>query len=291
MSEPTARHGPVGASSEVGTPTTAAVWGGQWVADRFGVVIQDDPARSVRPLQELIGIAVRRNPRRAHLLVSTVLGKHVPTDPRVVRGAGRTLGRLVAERLRDAEGADALACPETPVVLGYAETATALGHCVADELGADYLHSTRRTVLGLDPVGSFEEEHSHASAHLLLPEDPGLLTRAGALVLVDDELSTGRTVLNTIAVLHALAPRRHYLVATLADLRTGVDRERTNICAQRLGARIEIVALGAGCVRQPDNFAARAAHFVAGCAPVPRVAGQRAAVARVAPRWPAGVRE
>ncbi|HET6257871.1 MAG TPA: phosphoribosyltransferase domain-containing protein, partial [Pseudonocardia sp.] len=36
----------------------------------------------------LLGLALRRNPRRAQLLVSRVLGKHVPTDPRLVRAAG-----------------------------------------------------------------------------------------------------------------------------------------------------------------------------------------------------------
>ncbi len=55
------------------------------------------------------------------------------------------------------------------LVLGYAETATALGHCVAESLDADYLHSTRRQVPGYRPVAGFDEEHSHATRHLLLP--------------------------------------------------------------------------------------------------------------------------
>ncbi len=283
MSEPTVGHSPGDTRSDASVPIADAVWGGQWVADRFGVAIQDDVARSVRPLHELLGIALRRNPRRAHLLVSTVLGKHIPTDPRVVRGAGRQLGRLVAERLRSEHGA---------VVLGFAETATALGHCVADELGADYLHSTRRTVYGVQPMGGFEEEHSHATGHLLLPEDPGLLDRVGPLVLVDDELSTGRTILNTIAELHALAPRRHYVVATLADLRTGADRDRMQLCAEQLGAVVDVVALATGTVRRPADFGAQAARFVVGHPPAPAVIAQPVAVAaRVGSGWPAGVRE
>jgi hypothetical protein len=261
---------------------TTIAWAGQWVADRFGVVVQDDPAGSIRPLHELVGVALRRNPRRAHLLVSTVLGKHIPTDPRVVTGAGRQLGALVADRLRGQTGA---------VALGYAETATALGHCVADELAADYLHSTRRSVLGVDPVGGFEEEHSHATGHLLLPEDPALLARAGPLVLVDDELSTGRTVLNTIAAVHAFAPRRRYLVATLVDLRTALDRDRMQEVADRLGAVIEVVALAAGAVRWPADFPARAARAVADRRPVINTIGGPAAIVSNGPAWPGGVRE
>ncbi|MDT4963914.1 MAG: hypothetical protein QOF87_3561 [Pseudonocardiales bacterium] len=261
---------------------TTISWTGRWVADRFGVEVDDVAAGSVRPLHELVGVALRRNPRRAHLLVSTVLGKHIPTDPRVVNGAGRQLGALVAERLQGETGA---------VVLGYAETATALGHCVADELGADYLNSTRRPVLGLDPLGGFEEEHSHATGHLLLPENPGLLARPGPLVLVDDELSTGRTVLNTIAALHALAPRRRYVVAALVDLRTPDDRDRMGAAAGRLGAMIEVVALAAGGVRWPADFPARAAQAVAGRRVATSNTKRPIATVHTGPAWPSGVRE
>jgi hypothetical protein len=263
------------------TPRAAATWSGQWVAQRFGVCV-GDAAVSVQPVRELVGVALRLNPRRAHLLVSTVLGKHIPTDPRVVYAAGRQLGELVGARLR----ADRRA-----VVLGYAETATALGHCVADALGADYLHSTRRAVTGIAPLGGFEEEHSHATGHLLLPEDGRLLCGPGPLVLVDDELSTGRTIGNTIATLHARSPRGHYVVATLADLRTAADRDEMLSFAERLGTVIDVVALGSGELRWPADFAARAAQFVAGRATAPRVPRPAAPVLRAGTGWPVAVRE
>ncbi|WP_245606417.1 phosphoribosyltransferase domain-containing protein [Streptomyces himastatinicus] len=168
----------------------SVVWSGQWVADRLGVRLDGDGR-----LPGLLGLALRRNPKRAHLLVSNVLGKHVPQRPAAVHGAGVALGREVRALLGDEPAARA-------VVLGYAETATGLGHSVADGLAlAPYLHSTRRPVAGVPTVGGFEEEHSHATSHLLLPEDPRLLATDGPLVLVDDEFSTGRTVLNTIAAL------------------------------------------------------------------------------------------
>jgi adenine/guanine phosphoribosyltransferase-like PRPP-binding protein len=269
-----------------------ATWTGQWVCDGFGVVLDDDPSASVRPLNDLVGVALRRNPRRAHLLVSTVLGKHIPTDPHVVHGAGIELGRLVGKRLDGADDA---------VVLGYAETATALGHCVAEALGADYLHSTRRAVPGVASVGGFEEEHSHATGHLLLPEDHRLLARPGPLVLVDDELSTGRTVLNTIAALHTLCPRTRYVVAALVDLRTPSDRDRMRAAAQHLGVSVEVVALAAGTVRWPADFGERAAQFVASRVAPPSTRGEATRgeatrgeatpVRRASVYWPASVRE
>ncbi|MBB5121187.1 phosphoribosyltransferase [Streptomyces eurocidicus] len=246
----------------------AGQWSGQWVADRLGVGLEGDPE-----LRSLLGLAVRRNKKRAHLLVSHVLGKHVPAAPAVVYGSGVDLGRRVRDLLGDEAAARA-------VVLGYAETATGLGHAVADGLAlAPYLHSTRRPVVGVRPVGGFEEEHSHATSHLLLPEDPELLAGDGPLVLVDDEFSTGRTVLNTITTLHASFPRERYVVVALVDMRSAADRARLDDFAAGLGARVDLIALASGTVLLPEGVLERGQELVARHeARLGRDAGDRGAV-------------
>ncbi|CAA9398429.1 MAG: COG0503: Adenine/guanine phosphoribosyltransferases and related PRPP-binding proteins [uncultured Pseudonocardia sp.] len=246
------------------------------VVDRLGVRVRAagpgaDPA-------VLLGLALRRNPRRAQLLVSRVLGKHVPTDPRLVRGAGLLLGRLVADALagrpaRERPVEALLAAvrggpvdlpvrpePVDALVLGFAETATALGHTVAEALVADHLHSTRRVVPGVAVAGGFVEEHSHATDHRLLPRDPDLLRGDRPLVLVDDELSTGRTVLNTIAALHTVAPRERYVVASLVDARPD---EGLTAGVAALGARLDVAALARAVVDVPPDVHARAAALLA----------------------------
>lgn len=84
------------------------VWSGSWVAERLGIELVGGDE-----LRELLGLALRRNPKRAHLLVSNVLGKHVPQRPSVVHGAGVALGERVRDLLGDAA--------EQAVILGYAE--------------------------------------------------------------------------------------------------------------------------------------------------------------------------
>ncbi|MGA5728533.1 phosphoribosyltransferase [Streptomyces seoulensis] len=256
------------------------VWSGTWVARRLGVELEGD-----EHLTDLLGMALRRNPKRAHLLVSQVLGKHVPQSPAVVHGHGVRLGHRVRALLGDAEAARA-------VVLGYAETATGLGHSVADGLAlAPYLHSTRRPVAGVTPAGGFEESHSHATSHLLLPEDPALLAGDGPLVLVDDEFSTGNTVLNTIRDLHARHPRQHYVVVALVDMRSAEDAARLDRFAAGIGARVDLVAVASGTVRLPEGVLEKgqalvAEHERADAAPEAVPGGE---VRRVGLDWPAGL--
>ncbi|MFI2635547.1 phosphoribosyltransferase domain-containing protein [Streptomyces collinus] len=248
------------------------VWSGSWVAERLGVELAGDGR-----LTGLLGLALRRNPKRAHLLVSNVLGKHVPQSPSVVYGYGVELGRRVRDLLGDDEARRA-------VVLGYAETATGLGHSVADGLGlAPYLHSTRRPVAGVTPAGGFEESHSHATSHLLLPEDPALFTGDGPLVLVDDEFSTGNTVLNTVRDLHARYPRRRYVVVALVDMRSAADAGRLADFAEEIGARVDLVAAASGTVRLPEGVLEKGQELVARYASESAAEGSSAGAG---PSWP-----
>lgn len=231
--------------------TDEGVWSGEWVAGRLELGLSGEG------LRELLGLALRRNPKRAHLLVSRVLGKHVPESPAIVYGTGLRLGRRVRALLGDA-------LADSAVVLGYAETATALGHSVADGIGGvTCLHSTRRAVPGVETAGGFEEEHSHATSHLLLPEDPELLRGDGPLVLVDDEFSTGRTVRNTIAALHRRHPRERYVVVALTDMRSDDDAAALEKAAAELGARVDVVALARGRVSLPHDVLERGQRLVA----------------------------
>ncbi len=289
-----------------------------WVGDHFGVRLFTAASAVGLQLTDLVGLALRRNPRRAHLIVSTVLGKHVAVDPDLVVGTGRLLGELVSRALGagpttdwsmligtavnaaeplplgaalDAARVDRPA--SAAVVLGFAETATSLGHLVADQLRARwYLHSTRRQVPGVEVAGSFEEGHSHATSHLLLPLPSTLLDTDDPLVLVDDELSTGGTAMGTIAEAHRRHPRSHYVVASLIDLRSAADEAEMCSLATRLGCRIDVVALVRGTVELPDALIGTVADRLRELDRAP-VADHRSfspsAVARTDIGWPAEV--
>ncbi|MDW2612034.1 phosphoribosyltransferase domain-containing protein, partial [Escherichia coli] len=74
------------------------------------------------PLTDLFDIAERRNPKRAFLFVSKVLGRHIPVSPQVMRNV---YTQLAEQFLGTLDG---------PVVfIGMAETAVGLGAGVFDE--------------------------------------------------------------------------------------------------------------------------------------------------------------
>ncbi|MEK8074040.1 phosphoribosyltransferase [Rhodococcoides navarretei] len=204
-----------------------------------GIALTDTGSSSSWTATQLVRPGLRRNPRRAHLLVSTVLGKHIPVDPDVVIAAGSELAALVRTAV---EGADV-------DVLGFAETATGLGHTVATALGAHcYLHSTRRSVPGMTVHGEFEEGHSHATDHLLMPTSADLLAGDLPLILVDDEISTGATALDALRQIHSSAERTHYVIASLVDMRTDDHLAAAAAVATELGVRIDNVSLAQGSV-------------------------------------------
>lgn len=313
---------------------TDVPWSGGYVRDVLGVDLASAPGRSVLPVEALVGLALRRNPKRAHLLVSRVLAKHVPTEPGIAISAGRLLALLIRQEL-EAPAAECPAGGEAPgagslgavideaaeklgrllasdaaenvasashsletrqarmsavadlcellegqqtglpgvVTIGYAETATGLGQLVAGQLGTYYIHSTRQAAAaeGVAPYGAFEEMHSHATSHQLLPTSRATLDLAETVVLVDDELSTGATIINTIRELHGTAPHGRYVVASLVDLRSAEDRGRLDALAVELGTRISAVALAHGSIQLPETLAADAAGLIRGL-PLPDAA-------------------
>jgi hypothetical protein len=153
--------------------------------------------RADLPLAELCGFASRRSLKRGFVFVSKVLGKHSPVRPRVMTDVHARL----ASKLTD--------LPGPVLVIGMAETATGLGQGVFEHLArpdALFLQTTRYRLdrpLALD----FEEPHSHAPDHLLyVPTDADLFHCAKSLVLIDDELSTGRTLANLATAYRRLNP-------------------------------------------------------------------------------------
>ncbi|MCD1261475.1 phosphoribosyltransferase family protein [Paenibacillus athensensis] len=141
---------------------------------------------------------------------------------------------------------DSALLPAEPVkFIGFAETATALGHSMYQAFagGCTYIHTTRELLPERKSLLNFEEEHSHATTHRCYAADPGVLDGEAPVVLVDDEMTTGRTALNIIRDIHRQYPRRTYYVAALLDWRTAEDERRFADLVDELGVTIKPLSL------------------------------------------------
>ncbi|WP_306667720.1 phosphoribosyltransferase domain-containing protein [Massilia sp. CCM 8734] len=167
-------------------------------------------------LDEVMGFAARANAKRGFLFLSKVLGKHWPVTPGMMRTVHQSLADTVPE------------LPGPVVFIAMAETAIGLGQGVfeawlAAHPGREglFLHTSRYRV-GDAPIIEFEEAHSHAPRQFLhMPPDAhtrDLLLGAKALVLVDDEASTGNTFLNLTEACRKLNPGiAHVHLATITN--------------------------------------------------------------------------
>lgn len=120
---------------------------------------------------------------------------------------------------------------ESVCVVGFAETATAIGAYIADNLpntNVYYIHTTREE--SNEPtIIEFKEEHSHATEQKLcgnLQE----IKKCDRILFIDDEISTGRTIMNAIEQLESLYPNHWlYSVASFLNLQDEENRGKFDL--------------------------------------------------------------
>ena len=163
--------------------------------------------RGVTPerVAALCDFAARANPRRGFLIVSRVLGRHLPTPPQALRAAADALAAQIPGDL-----------PGPVLFCGMAETATGLAQSVwaawrarHPEAASAYIQSSRQIVAGARILTRFEEGHSHAASHMVQvsAQIEPVLAAARSLVIVDDECSTGSTFVEAAEALAMALPQ------------------------------------------------------------------------------------
>lgn len=171
---------------------------------------------------DVLRVARRQNnKKRKELLVNPLQGKHMPVCPEAALAMMAALGAKVEE-----------AFPTARLVIGFAETATAIGAAVAAALSADcvYIQTTREKVPGVGKWIEFLEEHSHAPEQRLAVDGlPAWLAATDTVIFVDDELSTGRTLCNILAQMKRELPalqEKKLVAASLLNRLTADDTAR-----------------------------------------------------------------
>lgn len=141
---------------------------------------------------ELVRIAKRENnTRRKYLVVNRLQGKHIPVSPKEALQMFRSLAELIKEAYPS----------ERLLMVGFAETATAIGAAVAIECQAAYMQTTREVIDDVDYL-YFSESHSHATEQKLVKTDlDKIIGKTDRIIFIEDEVTTGNTILNIVRLI------------------------------------------------------------------------------------------
>lgn len=172
-----------------------------------------------RDPQEIVSIVKRyNNPKRDFLFINKYLGKHYP-----VRGndAFDHFQQLYRQLVLDFSQFNRV------MIISFAETATALGEYIAQEISTNnslnlsyYIQTTREITDKDIRYIDFSEEHSHATGQRLYLDTRKIKADDfDSIIFVEDEITTGKTILNAIARIREIYPEKNinYGVASILN--------------------------------------------------------------------------
>ena len=150
-------------------------------------------------LDDLLKVAKRKNNnKRSYLYVDPLQGKHIPVSPSTSLSLFKMLGNKLSERYAG----------EKLLVIGFAETATAVGAAIACSANnvAYFMTTTREDYNGSEYI-YFSEVHSHAANQKLIVDGlENCIKNVDRIVFAEDEVTTGNTIMNLINALKRRFP-------------------------------------------------------------------------------------
>ena len=183
-----------------------------------------------KPVEDVVKMAKRHNnPKRDFLFVNTLLGKHIAVSGVEAIEMHQSLGDEVYQLFLRKGWAD-----KKVLLVGFAETATALAQSLMyyalrqkEKFPLNivaYVQTTREKIAKNDFINiSFEEEHSHATTQKLY-FDPTL--DYDVVLFVEDEITTGNTILNFITQFEKYQAGKQYAVASILNWQNDADEQK-----------------------------------------------------------------
>lgn len=161
-------------------------------------------------MNKYVKLAKRENNnKRGFLIVNPYLGKHVAMNPSDILNMFDDVAALIPSGM----------IPNKTLVICFAETATALGTHYAIKNNTYFIQTTREKI----PSGTnrlyFSEEHSHATEQYIVKDCiDRIINKIDRIIFIDDEITTGNTVLNAInAISKAYGRKLKYEVVSVLN--------------------------------------------------------------------------
>ncbi len=164
--------------------------------------------------QDLVAIAKRENnQKRNYLVVNRLQGKHVRVSPKKTMELFSSLGDQIYKKYHT----------ERLLLIGFAETATAIGAALAVQLNSYYIQTTRENIPGAEYF-YFSESHSHATEQKLVKNElDRMIHLVDRILFIEDEVTTGNTIYKIIQLMKKQYGKQ--LNFSVASLLNGMNRE------------------------------------------------------------------
>ncbi len=225
-------------------------------------------------INRLFTLATRNNPKRKFLFVSRVLGKHLPVKPFIALNYCKLLAACLYEVLTDKKAIDKNEILEAikqetnihsellrktkyqldtnTIFIGLAETATGMTHSIFESFASSsgMYHTTRECVKWDKPVIKFEEAHSHATSHYIYNQEGVEISAAQRVIIVDDEITTGNTLLNFMKTIKSAYGISEFYVLTYLDWRDDEGMRIFEAFKQSENVEITVISLLKGEIDQ-----------------------------------------
>lgn len=140
------------------------------------------------------------NNKRSFLLLNNKQSKHTPSKPYETFSMLEELTLSVKSFKNN---------HDNTIIIGFAETATAIGHYIGSKLQIPTIHTTRENTKELE-VLFFSEQHSHATEQKIIKNDLDKFINESSsinsnkefnILFAEDELTTGNTIVNSVNII------------------------------------------------------------------------------------------
>lgn len=138
-------------------------------------------------LEELVKVAKRDNNKiRPYLYVNPLQGKHIPVNPEKALNLYKYMAKMLDDKYKN----------ENILIIGFAETATAIGAAIAKySKCVKYCTQTTRERYNEVEYVFFTESHSHATQQSLIIDGYSqVFNNIDRIVFAEDEVTTGNTL-------------------------------------------------------------------------------------------------
>lgn len=177
-------------------------------------------------MSKYVQLAKRENNnKRGFLIVNPYLGKHIAMSPNDILHMFDDVAALTPPDF----------IPEKTLVIGFAETATALGIHYAVKNNTYFIQTTRENIPSEYHKFYFSEEHSHATEQYIVKDAiDSIADNIDRIIFIDDEITTGNTVLNAIKAIDK-AYDKNFKYEVVSILNSMNDEQIADYTAKHIG--------------------------------------------------------